>query len=185
MAINSQLLTSGLLLSNATTAVDQAYYREHHLLYQLYAIMEPIAVGQDTAEVTVSEEAVDIVDVAFERTLLDRGTEAVLDAIDANWRAADSDVPRHYLWKGEQQLRKLRLHPANAAAGELQIIESVEPPIAVAQWHNAFVALLMMRRLALADTVNAREPLVELMTEVINLIIQQFGVQVNREARLL
>lgn len=183
MSINSRELLEALLVSSAPMAIDLAFTREHNLLYQLYAEIEPIVLAADTSVVNVREETVEVLEVAFERKLLDRASEAVMDAIDADWRSALSSVPIQYVWKGEELLRQLRLNPPTSEGGELQVIEQVEPPAGVAQWHGAFLVLTMMRRLALNDQVNQRQLLVELLGQLIQLVGAQFNVQLQREAR--
>jgi len=173
--IDAKQFATSMLLSVDAASLDFAELRERESLWPLWGVIEEqtLAVGQTTLQLSV--DTIDVVLVAFNRSILTRATEAALNATNRDWQSAANEVPRNWLYRGEQPLQVLRIYPPSASEGRIQVIKNILPPSGVARWHEILVAISIISRLSISDPLRARIPDVEFCNELVKLITEPFG----------
>ena len=173
-----------ILVDVDATALERALYQSRQQFAQLYGGVESIAVAAGTTTVALAPDTEDVMYALFDRTILDRASEAIADATDPDWRSADNDTPRNYFYKGEQQLQYLRLHPTPDEDGELQVVKQLPADPDIAFWHNAYFVLDVALQLVISDLLHARPAAVEILNDLRALLLAPFSAAEKREARL-
>jgi hypothetical protein len=174
--IDSKEFAAGMLLESEQASLDYALERERESLWFLWGEVEEITMIAGQQEVVVANDTVEVSLVAFERTLLTRVKEGVLDAVNHNWRSAANDTPRNWLYKGEEDLQTLRIYPPPAVAGSLQVIKNVLLPLGAARWHNVLLGLGIFNRMSIIDPLRARPKEGDFCDQLFKLILRPMGI---------
>lgn len=155
---------------------DNALAYERNLLRRVYGGLENKEILAGTSVIALDNDTVEVLLVSYNHKLLHRAQEIVLDSIDPGWRVLTDVLPRHYVWRGEEPLRQIRLHPIPTVDGTLQIVKLREPNNteghSVARWHDVYVALGALGRLSTIDTLRARPAVEKITTELRKLIYE-------------
>lgn len=174
--IEPREFAQNMLLESEQSSLDYALERERESLWFLYGAIEEINLDTGESEVSVSSDTVEISLVAFNRTLLTRVKENVLDSVNHNWRSAENSIPRNWLYRGEQRLQRLRIYPPPAEAGKLQVIRNILLPTGVARWHDVLLAIGIFNRLSTIDPLRARPQEGDFCDELFKLMLQPMGM---------
>lgn len=111
--------------------------------------------------VIVGNDVVEINTVFITRTPLSRTREILLDAEDPQWRNANADLPKQFIWRGEE--KHIRLHPRPDAAYELWGLIQRTPINHFPKWFHLLAAIRAVETLSESDPVVGRLKMVEFM----------------------
>jgi hypothetical protein len=111
--------------------------------------------------VIVPSDAIEVNTVFITRTPLSRTREILLDAEDPQWRNANPDLPKAFIWRGEE--KHIRLHPRPDAAYELWALIQRTPKDHFPKWFHLIAALRAVETLSESDPVVGRLKMVEFM----------------------
>lgn len=181
--LNVTDLVSFLLLATDSTVLATALARERSALAQIYGGVQHLDVTLGTKEVTLNAVTNDVILAAFNRILLDRASELVLDSLNVDWRADTTGPTRTFVYRGEEQLQTLRLVAPPEADGRLQLIDKRQPDPDIALWHNVYLVLAVIQQIASSDILRARLPFAEIAGELIKLMLEPFSMSVPRSER--
>jgi hypothetical protein len=158
--------------------------REREAMWRLLGQVEVIeVVGGFGSVVTLSNSAYDIKLVAWNGKFLTRVSEEVLDALRRDWKLVANSVPENYAWRGEVQSQQIRLYPPPANGGLLQVIKLAPEAPDVTLWHNQWLALSLITRLAISDPLRARLPLADLVSNIQGVMLDALGFKDFRSSR--
>jgi hypothetical protein len=176
MTVDSRAFARNMLLEASDTELETALLRERDAMWPMIGEIEGIDVSASQQVVDLSSQAFSVYLVAYNGTLLTKGFEAVLDAIDVNWRNANAAPPRNYLYMGELPSRQIRLHPKPDVDGLLQVITRREAPMNLrAKWHGMYLGLALIEKLAISDPLRSRPRLAEIAKLMKGLVNASFG----------
>lgn len=118
---------------------------------------------EDEAHITLAANVVDVFAVSYDRRLLTRASEAVLDANAPEWRSEESKTPKSWLFRGEVPNGLVRLRPAPDESNiPIHVLASWQPNLdQLMPWQELYVALHAINTLAISDPLRARLPLGE------------------------
>lgn len=176
-------LLNSLMLETNPISVAAAISSERSLLRRSYGSLESITIAALTEEVTLANDTVDVLFVGFNRKPLFSTVEIVLNAITSQWRIEIAEAPTAYIYRSEQPLQTLRLHPIPREAGTLEVIKLIEPPESAALWHNAFITLGALARLSAIDPLRARPEVIEIAAKLQELLYEPFKIRSIRASR--
>lgn len=159
-----------MLLESPDDSLDFAHAQQRQTLWALYGTIEHLEIPAGTAEIILAANTSNVSFVLWNRSILHKVNEDVADAIDTLWRQAPASLPRNYLYRGEEHLQRLRLHPRPAEAGRLQVIKQIQPPPGVAHWYNAILSLLTMYQLSISDIQRSRTEVAKVILPIMEYI---------------
>lgn len=151
-----------MLLDVSGDALTEAIARARESLreYEFDIYQFTTVIGE--SHITLSSNVVDVFSVAYDRRILTRASEAVLDANSLNWRTASEDVPQSWLWRGEVPNGQVRLHPPPDDELAVHVLAAWQPNLdQLLPWQTLYVALHAINALATSDPLRARPPLGE------------------------
>jgi hypothetical protein len=185
--INVKDFVENILLDSVESTVENAIIHERNMLRRIYGAIEIKNITALTSSVLLDPDTANVLMVSFNHVILHRATEDVLDALDSSWKAATDLVPRHYVYRGEEPLQQLRLHPIPTVDGILEVIKFREPNItdgnSVARWHDVYVALAAIGRISTIDTLRARPQLEKITSKLNELLSMPFRSPEYRRSR--
>lgn len=181
--IDPKHFAENMLLEAIPEGLDFASLYEHNNMRKIYAAIQQVDIVAGTDEIQLSDDTVDVVMAAYNRVLIYKTKESILDTLDPSWRTSTALAPRSYVWRGEEALQKLRLWPVPTVDGRLLVVKLVEPDLGVALWHNVLLGLSIVDHLAISDTLRARPKLSDFATGVIALVLAPFGIKDQRGDR--
>ena len=171
MSVNVSGFATHMLLEAASDSLEFTYSRERQRLWNIYGAVEHQEVLAGTIEITLAEDTANVLMVLWDKIILNRVSEAVLDAVDHNWRNTDPSLPKNYIYRGEEDRQRLRLHPSPSANGRLQVIKQIQPAEGVAHWLNALLALMIASQLSLSDTQRQRPELLKVYQPILEYML--------------
>jgi hypothetical protein len=134
-------------------ALSELWPLNFDILHKLLTPLDPIViVGPDVTEINA---------LFITKTALSRTREILLDALDPQWRQASPDVPKAYIWRGEE--KHIRLHPKPDAQYELWALVQRTPVQYFPKWFNLIAALRASETLSESDPVVGRIKMIEFM----------------------
>ncbi len=153
--------------------VNYAYQREIESLWRLNAEIEDFTVQPGQSLIQLSGRTKDVNFVCWNRRIIHQTTTSVLDTIDRNWRQAVPEQPRHWLYQDEENLQQIRIHPASALVGHLQVFEMSIPTGINSNWFLVLFAFKIISRLAVVDQRRARPEIGEVFDKLSTILIER------------
>jgi hypothetical protein len=169
MPLSPEQFVSEMLLTVDTDTLASMIPLARAELWPMYFVVEVVNIDPVTTPnpFPLAAGVVEVLRVALDGQFLTRAFESTLDVTTPQWRSSQSGRAANYLWAGEQPRNTLRLYPFPTGQATCHVLEAQMPPAGAVSWHNMFIALRTLQRLAIADPMRARLPLSEFAAEVL------------------